>query len=47
MEHHETPIVVLLADDDDDDILLVTEAFKANFMVQELRIVHDGEELID
>jgi len=40
-------IVILLAEDDADDRLLVKEALAEGRVVNELRCVEDGEELID
>lgn len=42
-----TPIVILMAEDDADDRLLVREAFEESRLVNELRFVEDGEELLD
>ena len=39
--------VVLVADDDPDDCFLIREAFKKGLLVNGLRIVGDGEELMD
>ena len=41
------PIVILMAEDDADDRLLVREAFEESRLVNELRFVEDGEELLD
>jgi len=40
-------IVILIADDDPDDCLLSEMAMKESRVVNELRFVHDGEELMD
>ncbi|MEZ4663993.1 MAG: response regulator [Caldilineaceae bacterium] len=40
-------IVILVAEDDPDDRLLVREAFEESRLLNELRFVEDGEELID
>lgn len=40
-------ITILMADDDQDDCLLVEDAFKENRLVNELRFVEDGEDLMD
>jgi CheY-like chemotaxis protein len=40
-------IVILVADDDDEDCLLIKEAFKEGLLVNGLRFVGDGEELMD
>ncbi len=41
------PIVILMADDDADDRLLTQEAFKESKVINDLRFVEDGEELMD
>ncbi len=41
------PVVILMADDDADDCLLAREAFAESHLVNELRFVHDGVELMD
>jgi CheY-like chemotaxis protein len=41
------PIVILMAEDDADDRLLVREAFDESRLLNELRFVEDGEELMD
>lgn len=41
------PIVILLAEDDEDDHLLITEALAESRVVNEVRWVRDGEELLD
>lgn len=40
-------IVILMADDDDDDFLLTQKALKQSKLLNELKRVEDGEELID
>jgi CheY-like chemotaxis protein len=40
-------ITILMADDDPDDCLLVSKAFKASRLCNDLRFVKDGEELMD
>lgn len=40
-------VVILLADDDPDDLMLTTRALKKNHLVNEIRTVQDGEELMD
>ena len=40
-------ITILMADDDEDDRLLVQEAFFENRLLNDLRFVTDGEELMD
>lgn len=41
------PIVILMAEDDPDDRLLVREAFEESRLLNELRFVEDGEELLN
>jgi CheY-like chemotaxis protein len=41
------PIVILVADDDADDRLLTKRALEASRVINELRFVQDGEELMD
>ena len=40
-------ITILMADDDEDDCLLVSKAFEASRLANDLRFVADGEELMD
>jgi len=40
-------VVILVADDDDEDCLLIKEAFKEGLLVNGLRFVGDGEELME
>jgi CheY-like chemotaxis protein len=40
-------ITILMADDDPDDCLLVRDAFKESRLVNDLRFVEDGEDLLD
>ncbi len=40
-------VVILMADDDEDDLMLTRDAFVENRLVNELRFVRDGEELMD
>jgi CheY-like chemotaxis protein len=40
-------ILILMADDDPDDRLLTQEALEESRLANELRFVHDGEELLD
>lgn len=40
-------VTILMADDDQDDCLLVQRAFKASRLVNDLRFVEDGEQLMD
>lgn len=41
------PITILMADDDPDDRLLTEEALAESRLVNELRFVEDGQELLD
>lgn len=41
------PITILMADDDPDDRLLAQNAFKVSRLANDLRLVVDGEELMD
>ncbi|MGN6186308.1 MAG: response regulator [Thermoanaerobaculia bacterium] len=41
------PIVILLADDDEEDRMLSSSALEASRVVNDLRFVEDGEELLD
>jgi CheY-like chemotaxis protein len=41
------PIVILLADDDEEDRMLAADALEASRVVNDLRFVEDGEELLD
>ncbi|RMH57786.1 MAG: response regulator [Bacteroidetes bacterium] len=47
MPAHTEPVVILLADDDPDDLLLTTRALRKNRLVNEIKTVEDGEELMD
>lgn len=49
MPHKQDPddIVILMADDDPDDRLMTKRAFDEHRLVNELRFVEDGEELMD
>jgi two-component system, response regulator len=40
-------IVILCAEDDDDDRLLIREAWEEGRLANDLRFVHDGEELMN
>jgi CheY-like chemotaxis protein len=40
-------VTILMADDDEDDCMLVSKAFRASRLVNDLRFVADGEELMD
>jgi CheY-like chemotaxis protein len=44
---HAKPITILLADDDPDDRMLTKEALEESRLVNDLRFVEDGEELMD
>lgn len=44
---HRNSIVILMADDDADDRLLTQRALKQSRLVNELRFVEDGEELME
>ena len=41
------PIIILLADDDPDDRMLTKEALEESRVLNDLRFVEDGEELMD
>jgi CheY-like chemotaxis protein len=41
------PIVILLADDDEEDRMLASDALEESRVVNDLRFVEDGEELLD
>lgn len=41
------PIAILMADDDEEDCMLVRDALHASRLANELRFVHDGEELLE
>src|SRR5471032_1773934 len=41
------PLTLLIAEDDDDDFLLTQKALTRSHVVNEIRRVHDGEELMD
>ncbi len=41
------PITILLADDSEDDRLMTREALQDSFVINELREVEDGEELME
>ena len=42
-----TPITILMADDDEDDRLLTQDALRESRVLNELRCVNDGVELLD
>jgi CheY-like chemotaxis protein len=41
------PITILVADDDEEDCMFIDEAFEEGHIANDLRFVHDGEELMD
>ena len=41
------PIIILLADDDEEDRMLAADALEASRVVNDLRFVEDGDELLD
>jgi CheY-like chemotaxis protein len=47
MNANARPIVILLADDDEEDRMLAGDALEASRVVNDLRFVEDGEELLD
>jgi len=47
MSNKGTPITILMADDDVDDCSLTQEALQEGRLVNEIRFVRDGEELMD
>lgn len=47
MEKTGKPITILMADDDADDRLMTKEAFEESRLVNDLRFVEDGVELLD
>ena len=47
MNEHARPIVILLADDDEEDRMLAADALEESRVVNDLRFVQDGEELLD
>lgn len=47
MTNQGTPITILMADDDEEDRMLTKEAFEEVKLVNDLRFVKDGEELMD
>ena len=47
MSEHPRPIVILLADDDEEDRMLAAGALEESRVVNDLRFVEDGEELLD
>jgi two-component system response regulator len=47
MRNHAKPIVILMADDDADDRMLAKDALEESRVLNELRFVEDGEQLMD
>ena len=47
MSHRTLPVTILVADDDADDRQLVAEAFEEAKVLNDLRFVEDGVELLD
>lgn len=47
MKNGSQPIVILMADDDADDRILTKDALEESRVVNDLRFVEDGEELMD
>jgi len=47
MDHPGSPIIILLADDDEEDRMLAADAMQESRVVNDLRFVEDGEELLD
>ncbi len=47
MAKHGKPVTILMADDDQDDCLLVRDAFEESRLLNDLRFVDDGEDLMD
>ncbi len=47
MKKNGKPITILMADDDPDDRMLTKEAMQEALVINELRFVEDGEELMD
>jgi len=41
------PVVILLADDDEDDVVLIRDSFQKSRLMNDLRVVEDGVELLD
>jgi len=46
-ERHKLPITILICDDDADDRLLTQRALEGAHIVNDLRFVEDGEQLLD
>jgi CheY-like chemotaxis protein len=47
MSDNARPIVILLADDDEEDRMLAADALEESRVVNDLRFVEDGEDLLD
>jgi CheY-like chemotaxis protein len=47
MTKHDQGITILMADDDEEDCLMAKEALRECRIVNDLRFVHDGEELME
>jgi CheY-like chemotaxis protein len=47
MKNNKKTLTILMADDDRDDCLLVKEAFAEARIINDLRFVHDGKELLE
>jgi CheY-like chemotaxis protein len=47
MKNGKRTVVILVADDDPEDCLLIKDAFNEGLLVNGLRFVEDGEELMD
>jgi CheY-like chemotaxis protein len=47
MKNERKSVVILIADDDPEDCMLIRDAFKEGLLVNGLRFVGDGEELMD
>src|SRR5712671_4597428 len=47
MAAHAKPIVILLADGDEEERMLTSDALEESRVVNELRFVEDGEELLE
>ncbi len=47
MKNPKKSVVILIADDDPEDCMLIRDAFKEGLLINGLRFVGDGEELMD
>ena len=47
MSPRKGPIVILLVDDDEEDLQMTVDAFRESRLGNDLRMTHDGEELMD